>query len=614
MRRLVLLGLLGIAGGGCGVEPPPDDVMPQEQPLCPELVVQSKAAPAASSRATGTASSALSSGDAQPMLVRFRPQKGPRTAAALRGREDRVRSLGARVKRHWPTLEAMALSLTPEAQARLAKDPDVLSIEPDHKVSALGGVSTWTRPMAASSATPRLQGGGIPSEYTQALRMTQANEVWDPDNAGSLKPGTPTGSGRTVCVVDSGMDLQHPELQAVYAGGKDFVDDDEDPEDKDAQGAWGGGHGTHVAGIIAAQPGVHGNVNPNDPTLSPSGVVGAAPGVRLLVARVLDTDGNGKVSDVITAVEWCVEKKANIISLSLGSSDSSDLEREAFDKARAAGLLSFAASGNGGETATEESRVYPAAYDSVIAVGAVDEEAKHPKFSQIGPHLDFVAPGVNIYSTYPRGNAPYANLSIGGTFYASSALDYVPYEEYEGKLLNCGQGRGLRSCPEATCDGFVAYVERGGDITFADKVRNVRSQGARAVIIGNNDPTDDESLLFTLGSNGSWPPVTAVTTTLVPTFLAQVGQNVRLGIQGSDYAFSTGTSMATPYASAVAALVWSARPELTSDQVLEILQKSARYIPNPAQPSKTEQNDVFGYGLVQARAAVERALVYPSSP
>ncbi|WNG22914.1 S8 family serine peptidase [Cystobacter fuscus] len=608
MRRLVLLGLLGIAGSGCGVEPPPDDVTPQEQPLCPELVVQSKAAPIASSRATGTASSALSSGNAQPMLVRFRAQKGSRTAAALRGREDRVRSLGARVKRHWPTLDAMALSLTPEAQARLAQDPDVLSIEPDHEVSALG-----TRPMA-SSATPRLQGGGIPSEYTQALRMTQANEVWDPDNEGTLKQGAPNGSGRTVCVVDSGMDLQHPEFQAVYAGGKDFVDDDDEPEDKDAQGAWGGGHGTHVAGIIAAQPGVHGNVNPNDPTLSPSGVVGAAPGVRLLVARVLDTDGNGRVSDVISAVEWCVKQKANIISLSLGSSDSSDLERDAFDKARAAGLLSFAASGNGGETATEESRVYPAAYDSVIAVGAVDEEAKHPAFSQIGPHLDFVAPGVNIYSTYPRGNAPYANLSIGGTFYASSALDYVPYEEYEGKLLNCGQGKGLRSCPEATCDGFVAFVERGGDITFADKVRNVRSQGARAVIIGNNKPEEDESMLFTLGSDALWPPVTAVTTTLVPTFLAQVGQNVRLGIQGSDYAFSTGTSMATPYASAVAALVWSARPDLTSDQVLEILQKSARYIPNPAQPSNTEQNDVFGYGLVQARAAVERALVYPSSP
>ncbi|EPX59963.1 alkaline protease [Cystobacter fuscus DSM 2262] len=615
MRRLVLLGLLGIAGGGCGVEPPPDDVTPQEQPLCPELVVQAKAAPIASSRATGSASSALSSsGDAQPMLVRFRPQKGLRTAAALRGREDRVRSLGARVKRHWPTLDAMALSLTPEAQARLAKDPDVLSIEPDHEVFALGNVSTWTRPMAASSATPRLQGGGIPSEYTQALRMTQANEVWDPNNQGSLQEGAPTGSGRIVCVVDSGMDLQHPELQAVYAGGRDFVDDDDEPEDKDAQGVWGGGHGTHVAGIIAAQPGVHGSVNPNDPTLSPSGVVGASPGARLLVARVLDTEGSGKVSDVISAVEWCVEKKANIISLSLGSSDSSDLEKEAFDKAKAAGLLSFAASGNGGETATEESRVYPAAYDSVIAVGAVDEEAKHPGFSQIGPHLDFVAPGVNIYSTYPRGKAPFANLWIGSTFYVSSALDYVPFEEYEGKLLNCGQGKGLRSCPEATCDGFVAFVERGGEITFADKVRNVRSQGARAVIIGNNDPEDDDSLLFTLNTDANWPPVTAVTTTLVPTFLAQVGQNVRLGIQGSDYAFSTGTSMATPYASAVAALVWSARPDLKSDQVLEILQKSARYIPNPAQPSKTDQNDVFGYGLVQARAAVDRALAYPSSP
>jgi serine protease len=611
MRRLVLLGLLGLAGGGCGVQPPEEDVTPQELPLCPELVVEAQAAPAASSAqgapssgATGTASTALSrAGDTQPVLVRFRPQTGLRTATALRDREARVRSLGARVKHHWPKLDAMALSLTPEAQARLAKDPEVLSIEPDHKVFALG-VASPRGPVAFQ---------GIPSEYTQSLQLTQANAVWDPDNTGVLKDGAPHGSGITVCVVDSGMDLHHPELQAAYVGGKDFVDQDDAPEDKDAQGVWGGGHGTHVAGIIAAQLGLHGKVNPNDASLSPSGVVGAAPGVKLLVARVLDTDGGGTVANVIAAVDWCVEKQANIISLSLGSPDRSDLEQEAFDKAQAAGLLSFAASGNGGATANEESRIYPAAYDSVIAVGAVDDESKHPEFSQGGPHLDFVAPGVNIYSSYPQGQAPYANLSVGGTFYASSALDYVPFEEYEGKLINCGQGKGLRSCPEATCEGFVAYVERGGDITFGDKVRNVRSQGARAVIIGNNDPEDDDALLFTLGSSASWPPVTAVTTTLAPTLLAQVGQNVRLGIQGSDYSFSSGTSMATPYASGVAALVWSARRDLKSGQVLEILTKSARFIPNPANPEQTSgHNEVFGHGLVQAKAAVDLALTYPA--
>ncbi|QRK10633.1 S8 family serine peptidase [Archangium violaceum] len=616
MRRLVLLGLLGLGASACK-EPEPIDTEPQELPLCPELVVEdlSRSAPLMS-LGQATVSSALSSSSTsdngpQPMLVRFRKRTGVQAAAVSLLREDRVRKLGARVKYHWPSLDTLALSLTPEARARLAQDPDVLSITPDRPVHALG-MSPWV-PVSALLGAPGATGST--AEYTWAVQMTQANQVWDTDNNGVLDTGAPTGEGITVCVIDSGIDPNHPELKAAYIGGKDFVDNDDVPEDKDTSGVWGGGHGTHVAGTIVAQLGSGGQVNPNDTSLSPNGMVGLAPGAKLLVARVLDENGDGRTSDVIAALRWCKAEGAHIASLSLGSSTPDEAEKTAFDEVYAAGMLSIAASGNGGELATPESKVYPAAYESVIAVGAVDAESKHPKFSQGGEHLSLVAPGVNIYSTYPQGQSPFANLVAGGNFYASSAFDYVPYEEYSGKLIDCGLGENNRSCPqeEATCEGFVAYVTRGGEIKFSDKVKNVRSQGARAVIIANNDPEDDEALGFTLGSPATWPPVTAIPTTLVNDIRAQLGNTVTVGIRGGDYAFSTGTSMATPHVSAVAALVWSARPSLTNKEVRAILESTANNLVDPEVPEEpsTGKDIVFGYGLVQAKAAVDKAKAQP---
>ncbi|HYO73681.1 MAG TPA: S8 family serine peptidase [Archangium sp.] len=601
MRRLVLLGLLGLGVNGCVVEPIDGGVDPLEQPLCPELVIKDLARSEA--QAMSTASSALRSPATQPVLVRFRSQAGMRSASALRQREDKLAQAGGRLKYHWPSLDAAALSLTPEAQARLAQDPDVLSISPDRPVRALGlPRSVPVSALAAAAETP-----AAPSEYTWAVRMTQANEVWDNDNDGVLDTGAVIGSGITVCVIDSGIDRNHPELAAAYVGGKDYIDDDDNPEDKDASGGWGGGHGTHVAGTILAQLGSGGQVDLNDPALSPNGMVGMAPGARLLVARVLDERGNGRTSDVIAALKWCGEQKANIVSLSLGSSNPDETEEQTFQELWDAGILSIAASGNAGEL-SPYSPVYPAAYSTVIAVGAVDSEMGHARYSQGGEHLSLVAPGTNVYSTFPRGNSPFASLLAGDTFYKSRSLDYVPFEEYEGTLVDCGLGASMRSClgASASCEGFVAYVDRG-DVRFNEKVKNVRSQGARAVIIGNNDPADDDALGFTLGNPAQWPPVTAIPTTSVPAIRAQLGKSVRVGIRGGDYAYSTGTSMATPHVAGVAALVWSANPSLKNADVRRILESTAKDLLGA--PDSAEGKDpVFGHGLVQARAAVEQAL------
>jgi len=611
MRRLVLLGLLGLGVSACKEEPV--EVV-EEQPLCPERVLEFSVPNLLAQRAT--TASALSSTPApatdgrQRVLVRFRKPSAlslAASAAVPRLREDKVLKLGARVKYHWPESDLMALSLSPEERARLAQDPEVLSISEDRKVYALGmSPLEPVRALFQGQLGERqpLNTQGNPTEYTWAVRAVQAEKVWDPDGDGVIQPGAITGQGIKVCVIDSGIDPAHPEILAAYGGGWDYIDKDNNPEDGDKDG-WGGGHGTHVAGTIVAQPGSGGAVDPNDKTLSPQGMVGVAPGATLLVARVLDKDGRGDTSDVIEALKWCRGQGAQIASLSLGSAEPSEEERAVFQEAWDKGMLTIAASGNGGALATEETKTYPAAYPSVLAVGAVNAKLEHPEFSQGGDFLSLVAPGVSIYSTFPRGVSPYAELTAGDTFLASSALEFSPTTGgYEGKLLDCGLGDGLRSCPGATCDGFVAYVDRG-HITFGQKVKNVVSQGARAVIIGNNDPEDDEALGFTLGSRNFWPPTTAVATTTVPLIRDRIGSSVKLNLKGHDYAFSSGTSMATPHVTGVAALVWSARPQLTNAKVRDILERSARRLGDATNPKDVR---FFAKGLVQAKAAVDLAI------
>jgi subtilisin family serine protease len=617
MRRLVLLGLLGLGVSACK----PEEITPpvvEEQALCPDLVMpfSGDAHGAELSTSTSALSSAPATDGLQRVLVRFRKPgvlNLAASAAVPRQREDKVRQLGARVKYHWPESDTMALSLSSEELARLSQDPEVLSISEDRKVYALGTsalapVATLFEEPVLGTRRP-LNTQASPSEYTWALRMVQADKVWDLDGNGVIEPGAITGQGIKVCVIDSGIDPEHPEIMAAYGGGWDYVDKDNSPMDRDEDG-WGGGHGTHVAGTIVAQPGSGATVDPNDKKLSPQGMVGVAPGATLLVARVLDKKGEGNTSDVIAAIKWCRDQGAKIASLSLGSSSENPEERTAFEEVWAGGMLTVAASGNGGEIATPETKTYPAAYETVIAVGSVTDEEKRSTFSQGGPFLSLVAPGEPVYSTYPRGQSPFAELVAGGAFLPSSAPLYAPTSGgYEGKLIDCGLGTGLRSCPGATCEGFVAYVDRG-EITFAEKVKNVRSQGAHAVIIGNNDPKDDEVLGFTLGSRSShWPPVTAVPTTAIPTVRAQLGSNVKLTLKGSDYAFSSGTSMATPHVAGVAALVWSARPTLTNAQVRSILERSAKRLGDPNDPVTSADQDIaFGWGLVQAKAAVDLAL------
>ena len=210
------------------------------------------------------------------------------------------------------------------------------------------------------------------------------------------------GQGVTVAVVDTGVDLDHPDLQANIVTGKSFVDGASSPDDDY-------GHGTHVAGILAA-------VGNN------GGVVGVAPSARIMPVKVLDEQGTGSIYDVADGIGWAADHGAKVINLSLGTvSDSSTLE-DAVDYAYDQGVLLVAAGGNCGSSDYyfngcdyQDQPIYPGAYADVVAVASTNSSDAQSSFSTQGSYIEIAAPGSDIYSAYYDGG--YATMS--GTSMAS---------------------------------------------------------------------------------------------------------------------------------------------------------------------------------------------------
>ncbi|HZI09754.1 MAG TPA: S8 family serine peptidase [Myxococcus sp.] len=602
MKRWVYLGLVAGLVACTEKKPPPDDVEPQACPGTSETWVPS--VPLSQQGVPEEDASGV-----EDVIVTFRASGGV-SAMAMSARADalaaQVTRVGAQAKRRIPSLNMVSAQVTAAQREALERNPDVLRVEPDRRVYALGMPRLPARALLGGIVPPNRVGSV--GEYTDGLKMVKAPDVWDANNDGALDTGAPTGTGIKVCVIDSGWDSRHPELRAAYVGGKDFVDDDDLPEDAsvDARGNTlrGGGHGSHTAGTIAAQLGAGGKVRPGEDT---NGVAGVAPTVDLLVARVLDVRGSGSTADVIAAMEWCASQGANIASLSLGSDKEAPAERTAFEAAAARGILSIAASGNAGTGKV----AFPAAYPTVLAVGAVNFASEWAEFSQYGPELALVAPGVNVLSAALVEGAPFADVGASGTHFTAQPLEYSAVGQYTSKLVYCGLGDSITSCGEAaTCDGFVALVDRGGGILFEEKARNAIRAGAKAVIIGNNEP-DDGTGNFTLTSpNANWKPTASVSLADAALLKQRVGQEVAVDVSGVDYTRQSGTSMATPHVAGVAALVWSSCPGLSASQVKQALIEGAKDL------GPDRRDDKFGHGLVQATDALQaaRALCPPPQP
>ena len=237
----------------------------------------------------------------------------------------------------------------------LEDDDQVISVEIDIPVKMFADTTDW------------------------GITRIGANKVWD---SGS-------GSGVTVAVIDTGIQLTHPDLSANIVSGYDFVNNDSNATDDN-------GHGTHVAGIVAS-------------TMNDTGNVGASYSAKLMPIKVLNESGYGYLSDVAKGIYYAADNSARVINMSLGTSYDSDTLARAVQYATNKGVLLVAAAGNDSSSPC----LYPAAYSSVICVVAIDQYNKLASFSNIGGEL--AAPGVSNYSTYI--NSSYAKLS--GTSMAS---------------------------------------------------------------------------------------------------------------------------------------------------------------------------------------------------
>ncbi len=218
------------------------------------------------------------------------------------------------------------------------------------------------------------------------------------------------GEGIKVAVLDTGIDAEHPDLARAVLTKKDFTGSPFGVHDYD-------GHGTHVAGIIAARK-------------NGMGVVGVAPKAMLVVGKVLGDNGIGSVEQVAEGIQWAIEKEVSIINMSLGCPSDSPIIKEAIDAATEKGILVVCAAGNRG--AEMSALDYPAQYPETIAVGAIDRQLKRAYFSSTGRMVDIVAPGDYIRSTYIRGfTAVLSGTSMAAPFVSGViALMLAKHRDY----------------------------------------------------------------------------------------------------------------------------------------------------------------------------------------
>ena len=289
----------------------------------------------------------------------------------------KANDLKTSLKREWNRLDMILLELTPKEAKELSRQRDILFVEENHEVwlfdAARGmNMADWGK----NGRYPDFSGvqyqGIVPSEEFQyGVRMMGAEEYY--------RKGF-TGKGVKVGVIDSGIDYNHPDLHV--AGGKSFRSGDTNYKDVLF-------HGTHVAGIIAAQ---HNGF----------GVAGVAPGAEIYSLACFNKWGGASLASIVDAIQWCMDHDIDIINMSFGSTIPSPALKDACARAHEAGILLVASAGNSGR-GDYNTVGYPARYDSVIAVSAIDSSGEIASWSSRGPEVELAAPGVEVLSTitYP---------------------------------------------------------------------------------------------------------------------------------------------------------------------------------------------------------------------
>lgn len=274
--------------------------------------------------------------------------------------------------------------------ARLIKVPAGKELQLIEALSRNRAVEYAEADQVATVATHNSNVDYVPRQY--ALQNT-GEGFWNTDETTFVAPGkadadvdaveawaTTTGAGIKVAVLDTGVASDNPDIIGKVDARQNFS--------TAATGEDIYGHGTHVAGIVAA-------------TKDTVGVTGVCPGCRILDGKVLNDSGSGSTSSIANGIAWAVGLKAHVINMSLGQRVSSRTLEAAVNDAWRAGVVIVAAAGNGGTQA----KIYPGAYPNVIAVAATDNKDAKASFSTYGKWVDVAAPGVSVYSTFP--NAPF---------------------------------------------------------------------------------------------------------------------------------------------------------------------------------------------------------------
>ncbi len=268
---------------------------------------------------------------------------------------------GGEVTHEYIYMPVVAATLPAGAIEALGKNPNIAYVEPDATAYAIGETLPW----------------GV-----------------DRIDADVVHAAGVTGSGVKVAIVDTGIDGNHSDL--VVYGGYNYIDNTTNWQDDH-------GHGTHVAGTVAALD--------ND-----IDVIGVSPDANLYAVKVLDSGGSGSYAGIAAGIEWCVSNGMQVINMSLGGSSDSETLRTACQNAYNAGIVIVAAAGNSGNPPGRGDNIgYPAKYETVIAVGATDSKDKRASFSSTGPALEIMAPGVSVLSTALGGGT----TTMSGTSMAS---------------------------------------------------------------------------------------------------------------------------------------------------------------------------------------------------
>ena len=294
------------------------------------------------------------------VIVGFKASVSDEERARLHG------ALGVRVRKHIRALHADVVALPPNANAQAAL-----------RAYRASNLVAYAEPDYVAAAFLAPNDPLFPNQWH--LGRVHAPQAWD----------VCTGRASiTVAVVDTGVALSHPDLAQRLVQGYDFVNNDADPSDDN-------GHGTLVAGVIGA-------VSNNG-----QGVAGLNWEVSILPVKVLGSDGRGAYSTIAQGITYAADRGARVINLSLGGTSDSYTLKAAVDYAASKGALVFAAAGNSAGAVA-----YPAAYESAVAISAIDQTDNLARFSNYGPEIDLTAPGVSVYTTTRSGYGSASGTSL----------------------------------------------------------------------------------------------------------------------------------------------------------------------------------------------------------